>query len=289
MDHGEHNQPAQVSSGEAAHVSLVPLAPSFSFPQPPTTNRPSAALAPILPFAYRRPSVLNHPDDSHGRHVDAFTDWIIRRIDGLVAEGQDPPLVVPLTITFAPMSTRPDEVLGEYGRFYARLCNLLISNHERPSKRHLLPFALAFRDDPSTRPDKYRRPPTDRAVFFNHPSVAPHVHSLLVVHPRLADRFLGIADALEETSRRIPVRTADPTSAHDAPTYVNRSLHADVPFALGIRELMRADLVGSSEQVRARIRRVVDYCAKLGHRRRRDADNDLDLFTVLPTTSREVR
>jgi hypothetical protein len=33
--------------------------------------------------------------------------------------------------------------------------------------------------------------------------------------------------------------------------------------------------------VRARIRRVVDYSAKLG-RRRRD-DEDLDLFTVLPT------
>jgi hypothetical protein len=33
---------------------------------------------------------------------------------------------------------------------------------------------------------------------------------------------------------------------------------------------------------RARIRRVVDYCAKLGRRRR---DADVDLFTVLPTAS----
>jgi hypothetical protein len=57
---------------------------------------------------------------SHGRHVDGFTDWTVRRIDELVAENQDPPLVVPLTVTFAPMSTRPDQVLGEYGRFYAR-------------------------------------------------------------------------------------------------------------------------------------------------------------------------
>jgi hypothetical protein len=101
----------------------------------------------------------------------------------------------------------------------------------------------------------------------------------------LVDRFLGIADALEETWRRIPARTADPTSAHDAPTYVNRSLHADVPFALGIRELMIADPVGSRSQVRDRIRRVVGYSAKLGHRRRRDAENDSDLFTVLPTNS----
>jgi hypothetical protein len=46
---------------------------------------------------------------------------------------------------------------------------------------------------------------------------------------------------------------------------------------------MRADPVGSRSLVRARIRRVVDYCAKLG-RRRRDVD-DSDLFTVLPTAS----
>jgi hypothetical protein len=71
---------------------------------------------------------------------------------------QGPPLVVPLTVTFAPMSTRPDQVLREYE--YARLCDLLIGNHERPSKRHLLPFALAFRDDPSTRPGKHRETDT---------------------------------------------------------------------------------------------------------------------------------
>jgi hypothetical protein len=236
----------------------------------------------VAPFAFRRPSVLNHPDDSHGRHVDAFTDWVVRHIDELVALDQDLPLVVPLTVTFSPGSIRPEQVLREYERFYARLCRLLISNHERPSKRHLLPFALAFRDDPSTRPDKYRRPPTDRAVFSCHPSVAPHVHSVLVVHPMLVDRFLSIVDALEATWRRIPVRTRDPTFAHDAPRYVNRTLYADVPFALRIRELMDADPVGSRPLVRARIRRVVGYCAKLG-RRRRDVD-DVDLFTVLPTS-----
>ena len=75
----------------------------------------------------------------------------------------------------------------------------------------------------------------------------------------------------------------DPTSAFDAPTYVNRSLHADVPFALRIRELMAADLLGSRALVRAEIRRVVDYSAKLGRRRR---DDDVDLYTVLPTSPR---
>jgi hypothetical protein len=274
-----HHQPAQMSSGEAAHVSLAPLAPSFSSPR-----RPSAAQPPIAPFAYRR--LLNHPADSHGRLVDACTDWVLQRVDELVALDQGLPLVVPLTVTFSLGSTRPDQVLGEYQRFYLRLCSLLMCNHERPSKRHLLPFALAFRDDPSTRRDKRRARPSAFAVFSNHPSVAPHVHSVIVVHPTLVDRFMGVVGTLEETWRRIPVRTADPTSAHDAPRYANRTLHADVPFAVKIRELMMADPVGSGPLVRARIRRVVAYCAKLGRRRVRD--DDVDLFTVLPTWSRTL-
>jgi hypothetical protein len=98
---------------------------------------------------------------------------------------------------------------------------------------------------------------------------------------------MEIVDTLKETWRRIPVRTADPTSMFDAPRYANRTLRADVPFALGIRELMGADPVGSRPLVRARIRRVVDYCAKLG--RRRDIAGDGDLFTVLPTASQQPR
>jgi hypothetical protein len=133
------------------------------------------------------------------------------------------PLVVPLTVTFSIGSTRPDQVLCEYERFYLRLCRLLMCNHERASKRHLLPFALAFRDDPSTRPGKHRDRPTAFAVFSNHPSVAPHVHSVLVVHPMLVDRFLGIVDALEETWRRIPLAPPTrrpPTTRRGTPTGV---------------------------------------------------------------------
>jgi hypothetical protein len=277
MDHDRHNQPPQTSLRRAAHAPLVLPGRTSSFPQLPTTDRPSAALAPIVPYAYRRP--LN-PSASHARLVDSFTDWILQRVDELVALNQGPPLVVPLTVTFSPKSTAPHQVLREYERLYARLCDLLVNNHERPSKRHLLPFALAFRDDPSTRPAKHRDRPSVLAVFSNHPTVAPHVHSLVVVHPTLVDRFLGIVGTLEATWRGIPVRTAGPTSAFDAPRYVNRSLHADVPFALRIRELMAADPIGCRALVRARIRRVVDYSAKLGRRRR---DDDLDLFTVLPT------
>jgi hypothetical protein len=220
-------------------------------------------------------------DTSHGRLVDAWTDWILERTDHLLAADEGPPLVVPLTVTFSLGSIRPDLVLREYERFYARHCRLLVNNYERPSKRHLLPFVIAFRDDPSTRPDKHRDRPSSLAVFSNHPSVAPHVHSLVVVHPTLADRFLSIVDELQATWRRIPARTTGPTTAFDAPTYANRTLRADVPFALGIRDLMSADPVGSRALVRDRIRKVVAYSAKLG--RRRDDDED-DLFIVLPTS-----
>jgi hypothetical protein len=288
MDDDRHHQPAQKSSKQADHLPLLPLplAPSFSTPRLPTTYHPSVPLPAVAPFTYRRPSVLNHPASSNGRLVDAFTDWVVRRVDELVALDQGPPLVVPLTVTFSPGSIRPDQVLREYERFYARLCRLLMCNHERASKRSLLPFAIAFRDDPSTRPGKHRDRPSAFAVFSNHPSVAPHVHSLVVVHPMLVDRFLGIVDALEETWRRIPVWTAGPMSFFDAPKYANRSLHTDMRFALGIRELMSTDPDGSRPLVRKRIRVVVDYCAKLG-RRRRGLTDDADLFTVLPTASRQ--
>src|SRR5262245_22457694 len=88
-------------------------------------------------------------DASHGRIVDAWTDWVLERADHLLEADQGLPLVVPLTVTFSLGSIRPDEVLREYERFYARLCRRLINNYERASKRHLLPFVIAFRDDPS--------------------------------------------------------------------------------------------------------------------------------------------
>jgi hypothetical protein len=241
-------------------------------------------------IACRQPSKLRCAGGSHDQYVDAYTDWTLRRIDELVTEGQHLPLVVPLTVTFAPNSTRPDRVLAEYERFYARFCRLLINNPERASKRHLLPFAIAFRDDPSTRPNKHRDRPSASAIFSNHPSVAPHVHSLIVIHPRLTDRFLTIVDTLQETWRRIPVQASDATSSvvhclsrpTDRAVYANRTLYADVPFALRFRKLMTHDFAGNRSLIRAQTRNVIDYSAKLG---RRPVAGDVDLFTVLPPAS----
>jgi hypothetical protein len=64
--------------------------------------------------------------------------------------------------------------------------------------------------------------------------------------------------------------------------YVNRTLYADVSFALRIGKLMTPELAGNGALIRAEIRNVVDYSAKLG---RRPVAGDVDLFTVLPATS----
>jgi hypothetical protein len=273
MDQQALHQPVQLE--QPADAPLVHLSL--------TTDSSPAALIPAATGA-KNPKYLEH---SYTRQLDAFTDWIIRRLDELVALDQGLPLVVPLTVTFALNSIRPGRVLSEFERFYARLCRLLLNNYERPSKRHLLPFALAFRDDPSTRPEKHRDRPSAFAVFSNHPSIAPHVHSLLVVHPTLVDRFLGIVGTLEATWRRIPVRPTGLASAFDAPRYANRTLHADVPFALEIRQLLRSNAIGAGPLVRAAIRRVVAYSAKLGCRH--DVGDGGDLFTVLPPTRAEPR
>jgi len=58
-------------------------------------------------MTYRQPC----SDASHARRVDAFTDWILWRVDELVGLNQGLPLVVPLTATFSLGSIRPDQVL----------------------------------------------------------------------------------------------------------------------------------------------------------------------------------
>ena len=99
--------------------------------------------------------MMRYASQQPSDRIDAFTDWAMSRIDDLIAVCDRPPLIVPLTVTFAPQAVYPNRVLIEFERFYVRLCRLLMNNPDRASKRHLLPFAIAFRDDPSTRPSKH--------------------------------------------------------------------------------------------------------------------------------------
>ena len=67
--------------------------------------------------------------------------------------------------------------------------------------------------------------------------MAPHVHSIVVVHPDLAGRFLEVAGELEAVWKGIPRRTGDPVrlalrsgSPIGRPVYDNGSLRADLEF-----------------------------------------------------------
>jgi hypothetical protein len=207
----------------------------------------------------------------YDQRVDEWTDWTMTRIEGLAGADRRPPLVVPLTVTFRPCAVHPSRVLIEFERLYLRVCRLLMCNPERPSKRRLLPSVLVFRDEAYTRPDKH---PCDHG-FFNRPAVAPHVHSIMVVHPDLADRFLEVAVDLETVWREIPRRGGGPL-LHD-----NGSLRVEMEFAHRVRGAMEADPAGCGPRVRGEVRSWIDYSAKLMRRRGTAADGDL--YTALPT------
>src|SRR5579872_1785544 len=129
------------------------------------------------------------------QQAGAFTDWVTDWVEQLVEETGRPPLVVPVTATFVPNRVRPRRVLGQFGKFYPRLCSRLVTNWDRPSKQHLQPRVIAFRDDPRTRPGKYTRRPN---YFSDHPEACPHVHAVAVIRPELAGRFWEVAGGLEQ-------------------------------------------------------------------------------------------
>jgi hypothetical protein len=207
--------------------------------------------------------------------VEDFTDWTMTRIYDIADDDPRPPLVVPMTVTFQIGAVRPDRILLEFERLYVRICRLLVNNPERTSKRHLLPFVIAFRDDPSTRRDKRRRA---ASLLSTHPSVAEHVHSIMVVHPALADRFLEIAGDLEGVWRSIPRRVSGAAELYPCD---NGTLRVELEFARSVRAMMAADPVGSRARVRDEVRRWIDYSAKL--MRRRSAADEGELYTMLPT------
>ena len=221
---------------------------------------------------YRR---IYHQD---AHPTDCYVDWVLERYQLLLSENPQPPLIVPVTATFKLGSIRPDEVLLEYERFYARLCSRLIKNYDRPSKRHLLPFGIAWRDDPRTRPDKYRARPAWQAAFFRHPSVAPHVHGVLVIHPQLVDRFRELARHLDSEWKAIKSFVGP---SPDGPVYRNGCLWLDLDSGERISRGLLGDK-SAVEAARDDLSRWLGYSSKLA--RRFDA-GEPDAFTVLPTVT----
>jgi hypothetical protein len=105
--------------------------------------------------------------------------------------------------------------------------------------------------------------------------VAEHVHSIMVIHSAVADRFLEVAGDLEAVWRSIPRRGGGPLRRD------NGTLRVELGFAHRVRGAMEADPAGCGPRVRGEVRRWIDYSAKL--MRRRSAAADGDLFTALPT------
>jgi hypothetical protein len=212
-----------------------------------------------------------HPD---AHPTDIFAQWVTSRFQSLSMYGS--PLIVPITATFKPGSIRQDKVLGEFERFYHLLCSLLVNNCHRPSKRHLKPFAIAWRDDPRTRPDKYRARPAWHAAFFSHPSVVPHVHGVMVIHPQLVDRFRAVVGELRGVWQGM---SSSLGAARDVAVLRNRTLKIDLDSG----ERWLSGFLGDTparSTARDELQRWLAYSAKLGERR--DVE-DGDLFTVLPT------
>jgi hypothetical protein len=123
---------------------------------------------------------------------------------------------------------------------------------------------------------------------FSHAHDVDRIELNFASRRRDAQKFSQVRlDTLEATWRRIPVQASEarrslPPGPSDRATYVNRTLYADVSFALRIRYLMSHDLAGNRSLVGAEVRNVLDYSAKLARRRNPD---DVDLFTVLPPAS----
>jgi hypothetical protein len=226
------------------------------------------------------------------RHHDAIdpacmADWFVSRFDELAAGGDGSPLLVPFTATFAPGAVRADRVLSEYARFYDRLCDELVNNRDRPSKRPLLPFSVAWRDDPRTRPGKYYRRPK---LFSDHPESAPHVHGLMLIHPTLGERFESISGDLEQAWRSISYRPAPPFA--DAlyryerpagqPIYVNRTLRFDLELGYRMTRGLYEGAASARAEASAEMARWLSYCSKMTLRW--DAGEE-DAYIVLPATA----
>ena len=216
-----------------------------------------------------------------------MADWFVSCFYELAA-GDGSPLLVPFTATFAPGSVRADQVLSEYARFYDRLCDKLVNNRERPSKRPLLPFTVAWRDDPRTRPGKHQRRPR---CFSDHPEVAPHVHGLMLVRPSLVGRFESIAGDLEQTWRSIPHHPDNPFAVFrferpaGQPIYVNRSLRLERERGRAMTRGLYEGGAPARAEARAEVARWLSYCAKMTLRW--DAGEE-DAFIVLPSVSSRV-
>jgi hypothetical protein len=184
------------------------------------------------------------------------------------ATDANPPQLWFLTATFVPVEAKRDDHIPVpphrcfefFERFYVRLLPKLMSNFER--KRWLQPLTYLYVDYPFTKRDKtfavlsaieqFRR---NQSHFHpEHPETTPHIHAVMLIPPRLVQRFAAVRPNLETLFQSLGP--------------ANRTLHA-VPL-----------------QTDDDLRRVVSYSSKL-LRRPPAGLCGVDLYTVLPKATSE--
>ena len=155
--------------------------------------------------------------------------------------------------------------LGE--QLYVRLLPSLMANFDR--KRHLQPRTYMYYDLPCSKRDKsfatlsaYEQWKANRARS-EHPEIDTHLHSVMLVHPALTQRFAEIAPTLEEIFQRL-----DPA---------NRSLDA---ARLKSSDELRSVMFYSSKLLK-QPKQVLQESTML-----RDVEW-FDLYTILPKSKTE--
>ncbi len=101
----------------------------------------------------------------------------------------------------------PGRCFGLGEQLYVHLLSRLMANFDR--KRHLQPRTYTYYDLPCSKRDKsfatlspYEQCKANRARS-EHPEIDTHLHSVMLVHPALTQRFAEIAPTLEEIFQRL--------------------------------------------------------------------------------------
>ncbi|WP_148213071.1 hypothetical protein [Methylocella silvestris] len=168
-----------------------------------------------------------------------------------------------MTVTFKVGSIQTSQCLGQFEHFYHLMCRKLVNNIDRRNKQHLYPLAIAFVDNPSTR-YKSDKP----KLFGTHPSVAPHVHSVMIIHPSIKRKFLERYRELEELWQDMNPRHGTIKISVSEMLYYNRLIE---------------NYAGNEDEIESKLKGWIGYSGKLQTRFDRP---DCDLFTILPPSGK---
>jgi hypothetical protein len=192
-----------------------------------------------------------------------------------------------LTVTFLPVESKRDDhipipphrCLVFFEQFYVRLLSRLMNNFER--KRWLQPLSYVYADYPFTKPEKayamlspIEQFRLNQFHFYpEHPETTCHIHSVMLVAPKLVARFKAIRPSLANLFQSLGP--------------ANCTLHA-VPL-LSIDELR--DVMFYSSKLLRQPASVLGVLSKQLWEPRKFPDEPrrslIDLYTVLPKAKSE--